>query len=108
MSNDPVSNVRPTSTSWAWRRVKIAQPPQAKKPERAPASTLGSLLPWPRKRPMTVTLVYRGGPECWIEVRARGRIVRRPGVVALVDLWRELAQWTGTGAPSEWIPPEGK
>lgn len=105
MDSEEIANTRPISTTWAWRRVKIAQPPQAKSHRATAGSTLGSLLPWPRKRPMTVTLVYRGGPECWIEVRARGRIVRRPGVVALVDLWRELAQWTGHSDTVTWVAP---
>lgn len=55
---------------------------------------------------MTVTLKYRGGPEGWIEVRARGRIVRRPGYVALLDLWHELAAWPASGDGGQWIAPE--
>lgn len=44
------------------------------------------MLPWPYKRPVTVVLKYRGGPEGWVEVRARGRIWRRPGCTAIHDV----------------------
>lgn len=36
--------------------------------------------------PLTVTITYRGGPECWWEIRARGTVIRRPGSVALHDV----------------------
>lgn len=35
---------------------------------------------------MTIVIKYRGGPEGWVEVRARGRVWRRPGTTALYDL----------------------
>lgn len=36
--------------------------------------------------PLQVTVKYRGGPECWYEIKARGATVRVPGHVALHDL----------------------
>lgn len=81
------------STTWAWRRVKIRRPPQAENTARAKRAPITSLLPWPRKRPMHLEIRYRGGPECWVEIRARGRVIRRPGTEALADLWFELAGW---------------
>jgi hypothetical protein len=42
------------------------------------------------KRPVTVVLKYRGGPEGWVEVRARGRIWRRPGFTAIHDVLIEV------------------
>lgn len=32
-----------------------------------------------------MTVRYRGGPEAWFEVKARGRSWRFPGVTALYD-----------------------
>lgn len=39
---------------------------------------------------MQVTVVYRGGSECWWELRARGVVVRRPGSMALHDVLQLL------------------
>lgn len=40
--------------------------------------------------PLTITVTYRGGPECWWEIRARGVTIRRPGVTALHDVLDHL------------------
>lgn len=53
----------------------------------------GSLLPWPRSKPMTIVIKYRGGPEGWVEVRARNRVWRRPGSTAIYDLMCEVFGW---------------
>jgi hypothetical protein len=79
------------STTWEWRRVKIAPAPQAKSDRERSESA--SLLPWPRQKPITVVLKYRGGPECWVEVRARGRVWRRPGHTAIYDLLTTVFGW---------------
>jgi hypothetical protein len=73
------------STTWEWRRVKIKRPPEAMSASSEASPPAGSLLPWPRSKPITVVLKYRGGPEGWVEVRARGRVWRRPGTFALYD-----------------------
>lgn len=39
---------------------------------------------------MTLTIQFRGGKECWYEIRGRGRTIRRPGVIALHDIMREF------------------
>lgn len=91
MTMEPEPNVGTPSTTWEWRRVKMQRPPEAK--ERAERSESSSLLPWPRSKPVTVVLKYRGGPECWVEVRARGRIWRRPGHTAVYDLLTEVFGW---------------
>lgn len=78
------------STTWVSEQRKIASPPQAKEHRASAASSLLGLLPWPRRKPMVLSIKFRGGPECWYEVRARGRTIRRPGVIALHDLMREL------------------
>src|SRR5688500_13804770 len=82
MTTEQPSNERSGSTTWAWKRVKISQRPQG------PVSTSpeASLLPWDLKKPVTVTLKYRGGPEGWVEVRARNRTWRYPGTEAIHDV----------------------
>lgn len=47
---------------------------------------VASLLPWNQRKPVTVVLKYRGGPEGWVEIRARGRVWRRPGATAIHDV----------------------
>lgn len=42
---------------------------------------------------MHLTVTYRGGPEAWYEIRARGVTIRRPGTMALHDLISALARW---------------
>ena len=43
-----------------------------------------------RRKPLTLTISYRGGPECWYEVHARGSIGRFPGYAALHDVMNEI------------------
>lgn len=45
-----------------------------------------SLLPWSLKKPVTVTLKYRGGSVGWVEVKGRGRVRHYPGVTAVHDI----------------------
>lgn len=101
MTSEQSSNGRSPSTTWAWRRVKISQAPQAMSTASEASPPSGSLLSWPRRKPLTLTLVYRGGPEAWWEVRARGRVWRRPGVTALHDLMTEVAAWRSGIPPTK-------
>lgn len=45
-------------------------------------------LDW--RKPVHVTLKFRGGPEAWVEVHARGDFARYPGWVALVDVLSDI------------------
>jgi hypothetical protein len=42
------------------------------------------------RSPVTLTIKLRGGPECWVEVHARGGIGRYPGVTAIYDVLRDV------------------
>lgn len=42
---------------------------------------------------MHLEISYRGGPEAWYEIRARGVTIRRPGHIALHDLMCALGRW---------------
>lgn len=78
------------STTWVVENRKIASPPQAHVSRRAQRGPLAGLLVWPRRRPLTLTIKYRGGPEAWYEIRGRGRTIRRSGHTFLHDLMREF------------------
>jgi hypothetical protein len=80
------------STTWGWKRVKMARPPEAIAGTRPKAglSWFRRLPPWQPRRPLTLRITYRGGPEAWYEVHTRGGTIRRPGHVALHDLMREI------------------
>lgn len=88
MDKDPVIEPHRCSPSHTQppKARKITKPPQAK----GSPPPQASLLPWPWKRPVTVTLKYRGGPEGWVEIRGRGRVWRRPGVTAIHDVLMEV------------------
>lgn len=51
---------------------------------------------WDCRTPLTLTVKYRSGPEAWWEVKARGRVFRFPGHVAIHDVMREV---TGVDQP---------
>ncbi len=80
------------STTWAWKKVRVSRPAggqggSAKLPPR-----FWGLPPRDPRVPLPMTLKYRGGAECWIEVHARGRIARYVGVTALADMLFEANQ----------------
>lgn len=47
------------------------------------------------RTPVNVTLKLRGGPECWIEVHARGCVGRYPGYVSVYELLEEICNAGG-------------
>lgn len=86
----PGANAHSSSTTWAWRRVKLpslgtspgGQPPQA---------TFWRRLSRRDPRvPLEITIKYRGGPEAWVEVKGRGAVGRYPGVTSVYDIVVDL------------------
>jgi len=75
-------------------RAKIARPPEARRQDRPKGGRSGwwGLPKWPWRRPLTIKLTYRGGAEAWVEIHARGRVVRRPGHVHLIEVFAEIAR----------------
>jgi len=65
--------------------------PQASTNSRPKGDYSHRLLPRDPRDPLTVTVTYRGGSECWWEIRARGVVVRRPGHVSLHDVLAHLS-----------------
>lgn len=78
------------STTWERRPVKISQrrrPPGRRSPE---ASFKAKLARWPRRQKLTLTIVSRGGPECWYEIQARGTKWHFPGWLDLETVMAEI------------------
>jgi hypothetical protein len=78
------------STHWVWKRVKMRRPPEAKVTAARRATYWHGRRPLPMRSPVTLTIKLRGGPECWVEVHARGGIGRYPGVTAIYDVLRDI------------------
>lgn len=70
----------------------MSPPPEASSGAAPKGRPLRSLPPWPRRDPLTIRVKYRGGAEGWVEIHARGAIVRRPGHVAILDVLQDVWQ----------------
>lgn len=89
-SSSKPTNTYLGSTTFEWRRVKIqraAQPQQNSVPK---ALRWWHLPKRERTQWLTLRVKYRGGPECWYEIDARGSKGRVVGVTALHDLLEEI------------------
>lgn len=92
MPDDRNGNTRPPSTTWEFRRVKVRRRPQGPAARRPKDSSFGDLGRLDPKEGTFVKVTYRGGPECWWQLEARGKTVRRPGSLALHDVLWEIFQ----------------
>lgn len=88
--NDATPNERSPSTTWEWRKVKIALPPEAPSQNVSKRPSLRSHSPSERRRPLGVTITARGGAEAWWEVRSRGRVWRFPGWWSIDDVFSRI------------------
>lgn len=68
----------------------MSRPPEASTNSRPKGDYSHRLLPRNPREPLTITVTYRGGAECWWEIRSRGTVLRRPGSVALHDVLSDL------------------
>jgi hypothetical protein len=85
MTDDTVANNCSPSTTQAWKWVRIPAPAEGPG-DSATQEHLRRLNRAKWRRPITLTVSYRGGPECWWEIDARGRTWRFPGSLALHDV----------------------
>jgi hypothetical protein len=90
MSTHHESNLSSPSTTWGFRRVKIGVAPQADSHSRPKGVARQALARRDPRKPLTVTIVYRGGSECWWEIRSRGVVLRRPGYWTIHDVFSLL------------------
>jgi hypothetical protein len=79
------------STSWRWKLVKVAGPPEAKGQRAAHSRGFRRLPRWPMRQPLHLTIKYRGGPEAWVEIHSRGEIARFPGSTCIFDVLCHIA-----------------
>lgn len=95
MSANRESNECTPSTAWEWRRVKIRRPAGGQDGSAPKALRWFRLPPRNGRIPITISVKYRGGGECWYEIHARGQVGRFPGYVAIHDIMREINQSDG-------------
>lgn len=91
-TQEPVrqSNSRSGSTHSEWEWRKMRRRPQGQQVSGPKGRRWYRHPRWDRRRKLTVTIKWRGGPEAWVEVHARGSFGRFPGHTALVDVVDEI------------------
>lgn len=74
------------STTWEWRKVMLraSVAPAGDQPPKASTQQFAKPRSW--RRPLGITLTYRGGPECSWLVRSADKTYRFPGHVCLADM----------------------
>jgi hypothetical protein len=80
------------STTWAWKKVRVSRGAAGQQPARAKRARFWGLPARSPREPLHLTIKLRGGPECWVEVHARGRIARYHGATAIADIVFEVNQ----------------
>lgn len=68
----------------------MRRPPEANKHSRPKGARWRSLAGRNPRESLLLQVTFRGGPECWYEVRARGSMGRFPGYVSLHDAVSEI------------------
>jgi len=97
MTDSSDTNECTPSTRWEWKRVKMRPSPEGPQGQRS-QSTSKALSRRSKRESLTITVKNRGGPEDWWEIRARGRVWRRPGYTALSDLLGQVYDGEGSKA----------
>lgn len=80
------------STTWVWKRVQNQAPAQGQSQPSQSEVLRVRLAKRHMRRKLSMTIKLRGGEECWVEVEARGRVWRFPGVTAVYDVLRVISQ----------------
>jgi len=78
------------STTWEIRKAKIGQRRNGPGKTSPEAAARRSLAPWRRRDPLTVQIVFRGGSECWYELRARNCVWRVPGWLDIESVMADI------------------
>jgi hypothetical protein len=87
----PIEHTFPSPpTAWDW--VKIERPPGPKGSVSEANSFRLKLAKRAMRRPLPATIRFRGGPQCWVEIQARGRVFRFTGDTALYDALRWMTK----------------
>jgi hypothetical protein len=75
--------------------VRPVLPPEANSGRRQAPPRLFGL---PQRTTITIEVTYRGGSECWWSLKARNRVWRRPGTLALHDVLQDILDGKGGSA----------
>lgn len=86
MSAHSEPNKRPPSTTIGWKPVTITSAPQGTPYARRRRSSRPFLARREWRRPLTITVAYRGTSEAWVEIKARGRVWTFDGHLTLLDV----------------------
>ena len=84
------TNKRSGSTLYRLEMRKVLRSAERHSTAAEGVRSLSGLSPLPRGTSITITATYKGGAEGWVELRARGRSVMRPGHVELLMVLLEL------------------
>ena len=90
---DPeATNASLPSTTWEWRQVRIRRPPEAHSGSQPKAGFWKRFPKRNPREPLKISVSYRGGPECWYEVHARGSVGRYPGYRSIHEIMSDINQ----------------
>lgn len=78
------------STTFEWKLVKVRRPAGGQKHSQPKAGRWWSRPPRNPREPLTVSVKFRGGPECWYEIHARGGVGRFIGTTSIHDIMVEI------------------
>lgn len=90
MDANEQSNPSSLSPTWEWKRVKMRRPAGGHSGSQPKAGRWFRRPPRNPREPLTISVKFRGGPECWYEVHARGCIGRYPGYVSIHEVMAEI------------------
>jgi len=74
---------------------KMSRPPEASVTAARKGARWYRFPPRNPREPLTVKIKFRGGPECWYEVHARGSVGRYHGATAIHDIMDEINRGAG-------------
>lgn len=86
------SNKGSGSTTWTWEPDKLSAAAGRATSREAKPRRFRGLSRRNASDRLTIVVTYRGGPEAWYLVEARGRSGVFPGVRALHDVMEEIYQ----------------
>jgi hypothetical protein len=98
--HDATSEQLFSSTTFAWRKVKISRPARAQALSAKPSSRWHRFSRRDMRQPIQLTVHLRGGPECWVEISGRGSMGRYPGHTSIYDVLRDVNNVDGPPASS--------
>lgn len=78
------------STRFVHKRVRMTRPPEARRYS-GPKGLRWKKLPrqdW--RKPVHLTITYRGGAEAWVEIHARGDLGRYTGDAQIIDILMDI------------------